>query len=223
MTTSGTYGFQAPVDDLLTEAWERIGLNPAALSGDHARSARRSLQAALIDWTNRGLNLWQIDNEIAPVPAGVSLFAAPAGTADILDMWINVGGQDIALMGVSRDEFAGIPNKAQTGRPTQFWSERRLGPDVIHLWPVPDQTYTLTINRLKQPQDVSALAQTVDAPVLWTEALYSELAARLAEKFAPARFTEKRALAEVAYRNAAGENRERVPLTLMPDMRGWAG
>ena len=66
MTTSGTYTWNPAIDDLLTEAWERLGLTTAALTGAVARSARRSLQLMLVDWTNRAVPLWQVEDVTLP-------------------------------------------------------------------------------------------------------------------------------------------------------------
>ncbi len=221
MATSGSYDFAPQVDDLLTEAWERCRLSPAVLTGDHARSARRSIMAMLIDWTNRGINLWQIDRQITVVAQGVQVVPGPLGTIDALEVTITAIGQlDIMLTPISRDEWAAISTKGLLGRPTQFWSERRTDGAVLHLWPVPDRSYSLAIYRLRMPQDVSSMTQTADAPVLWTEALYSGLAARLAGKYGTDQLEAKlSAQADRAYAAAAGENRERVPLTLLPVFR----
>ena len=220
MTTSGTYDFAPQIDDLLTEAWERCRLSPAVITGDHARSARRSLQAMLIDWTNRGINLWQVERQVTTAGPGVQTIPAPLGSVDVLEVGITAGGRDLLLAPMSRDEWAAMPSKALSGRPTCFWSERRVDGVMLHLWPVPDISYTLAINRLRMPQDVSSLAQTADAPVLWTEALYAGLASRLAGKYGTDALEAKlSSQADRAYAMAAGENRERVPLTLLPRIR----
>ena len=72
---------------------------------------------------------------------------------------------------------------------------------------------------MRLPQDVGALGNTIDAPVLWAEALAAGLAAKLAVKFAPERADMLEARAASTYSSAARENRERVPLTLRPVMR----
>jgi hypothetical protein len=220
VTTSGTYTFAPQVDELLLEAWERIGLSGSVMTGDIARSARRSLQYLLGDWTNRDLRLWQVERWNTTVLPGVQLIQAPPATVDILELVLTVSnGIEILLGRMSRDEWIGIPNKAQQARPNSFWIERRTDNPVIHLWPVPDKAYPLGVNRLRVPQDVSALSQTVDAPVLWAEAIASGLAAALALKFAPARYPLLKQLADAAYENAATETRERRPLTILPRSR----
>ena len=55
MTTSGTYAFgDIQQIDVITEAFERIGRNPASLSSNDIDSARRSLNFLFSDWSNNG-------------------------------------------------------------------------------------------------------------------------------------------------------------------------
>ena len=221
MATSGATTFLPVFDDLLLEAWERLGLSPTILTGDVARSARRSLQLMLLDWTNEGLQLWQVDRQGIPAVIGQAIYQGPPGTVDILEAWVTADGSDLMLSAMGRDEWAAIPSKAERGRPTQFWCERRRDLVVLHLWPVPDKAYPIRINRIRLPEDVGGLAQSPDVPVLWSEACAAGLAQRLALKYAPARFEMLKAEASEAYARANGEDRERVSLRVMPDMRGY--
>ena len=59
MTTSGTTTFDLSIDDLVEEAFERCGMRPQ--SGYQLNTARRSLNLLFLDWANRGLNLWTIE------------------------------------------------------------------------------------------------------------------------------------------------------------------
>lgn len=216
MTTSGTYATTFPIDDVLTEAWERLGKSPAIITAELAESARRSLQLMLIGWTNIKAPLWQI------VPVSLSLTAGTASVTlagqyvDVMDIYVTSGSVDYILGRVGRSDYVSYGTKTISGRPTQVWVDRQRDAPVLTFYPVPDKAYTATAYCLRQPQDVSALTQTADAPLLWAEALCSGLAAKLAEKFAPERLTEKVALAQDALAKAQGESRERVNMRIMP-------
>ena len=216
MTTSGTYAFALQADDLLTEAWERCGLNAEVLTSVHARSAMRSLSLALLAWTNAGMNLWQVDRQTISQGAGVASFTTAVATTDLLEVFASVNGQDLQLGALGRQEWMAISTKAATGRPTSYWVERITPVPIVHLWPVPDVSYSMTYSRIRQPQDLSLLFQTADAPTLWLDALAAELAARLAVKWAPDRVQGLRPEADRSFVLAAGENRERVPFKLTP-------
>jgi hypothetical protein len=69
MATSGTTTFNLSIDDLVEEAFERCGMR--ATSGYQLTSARRSLNLLFLDWANRGLNLWTIEQASIPLTAGV--------------------------------------------------------------------------------------------------------------------------------------------------------
>ena len=59
MATSGAVSFSPDVGELVEEAYERAGLQ--MVSGYDLRTARRSLDLMLMEWANRGINLWCVD------------------------------------------------------------------------------------------------------------------------------------------------------------------
>jgi hypothetical protein len=214
VTTSGTYLFNPSADDLLQEAWERLGKNPAELTGDVARAARRSLAYIQIEWTNRGLNLWQVDSQTLATVAATSSYTLASATIEPLDVSVTVSGIERTLSPIGRTDYAAIPTKSLAGVPTQYWAERQRDQTVLHLYPTPDAAYTVTYYRMREPQDVSALGQTLDAPMLWMDALAGGLAARLAVKYAPDRLGVLGPIYDAAIAAASRENRQRTPLKL---------
>ena len=57
-TTSGTATFDKTfsIEEILEESYERIGVQD--LNGFRLKSARRSLNIMLQEWSNRGLHYW---------------------------------------------------------------------------------------------------------------------------------------------------------------------
>lgn len=216
MTTSGSYAFDLVGDELLDEAWERCGLDPRQITERHVVSGLRSMQLLLTTWTNAGLNLWQVDRQTAALAADVATVTTPAGTTDILEAYVTVSGLDRLLSPIARDEWMGLSEKTLSGVPTTYWVERINAVPVIHLYPVQTTAMSLTYSRIRLPQDITALTQSVDAPALWFDALAAELALRLAGKFAQARLADLQANATKTFDLAAAENRERVSVTLIP-------
>lgn len=225
MTASGTYAFALETSDILTEAWERLTLDPAALTGAIARSAVRSLNLMLGQWATKGVNYWAVE-----LVANVALtqgdqdIATPAGTIDILNMSIEQTtlnpGNVLPMPPIGRAEWMGIVNKTTQSRPTQFWLEKILPTPVIHLYPAPDaNAAVISYYRIRQLQDFNALAlQNPDVPWMYYNALCAGLAGYLAEKYAPAQWKDKMAAGQAAYDDAFAEDRERVPLTLTIDL-----
>lgn len=219
MTTSGTYTFSLDASDIMAEAWERCGKDPATLEGAQTRSARRSFNLMFIDWSNAGAsNLWAVERQTLSLTAGTNSYTLPVGTVDVIEANLFDGTTETVLTPLTRDQYAAIPVKTIQARSSQFWVERILPLPVIHLYATPDQAYTLIYYRLRQLQDVGAMTETMDAPTLWLEAICAGLAARLAQKWAPDRQVDLGQAAVLAYAKAAGETRERAPFTAQPNM-----
>ena len=129
MTTSGTTAFNLDLNNLIEEAFERCGQE--LRTGYDMRTARRSLNLLTIEWANRGINLWTIEQGQIDMVTGQSLYPMPAHTIDFLDTVIrqNNGVQsnqiDINITRISESTYATIPNKLTTGRPIQVWINRQ--------------------------------------------------------------------------------------------------
>ena len=72
MTTSGTKTFELDVSEYIEEAFERCGIE--VRTGYDLRSARRSLNLLLAEWSNRGLNQWTIAQESVTVTSAASTY-----------------------------------------------------------------------------------------------------------------------------------------------------
>ena len=131
MTTTGSTAFNLDMNDLIEEAFERCGLE--VRSGYDFRTARRSLNLLTIEWANRGINLWTVEQGQIIMNTQQALYALPVDTIDILDASTrtNNGSQsnqiDINLSRISEPTYMTIPNKNTTGRPVQMWINRQSG------------------------------------------------------------------------------------------------
>jgi hypothetical protein len=131
MSTTGTTAFNLDINDLIEEAFERCGLE--VRSGYDFRTARRSLNLLTIEWANRGINLWTVEQGQIVMNTNQALYALPVNTIDILDASTrtNNGSQsnqtDINLSRISEPVYMAIPNKNANGRPVQMWINRQSG------------------------------------------------------------------------------------------------
>lgn len=131
MATSGTTGFNLDLTELTEEAFERCGAEMR--SGYDLRTARRSLNLLTIEWANKGINLWTIEQGQIPINinAGQISYPLPVDTIDLLDSVIRTGtGQnqvDINLSRISESTYSTIPTKNAYGRPIQIWIDRQSG------------------------------------------------------------------------------------------------
>ena len=129
-STTGTTLFNLNMNDLIEEAFERCGLE--LRTGYDFRTARRSLNLLTIEWANRGINLWTIEEGQIPMTTGQITYALPVDTIDLLSMVTRTGNggpnqQDININRISEDTYSTIPNKLATGRPIQVWINRQTG------------------------------------------------------------------------------------------------
>jgi len=230
MTTTGTTSFNLDLNSLVEEAFERCGAE--LRTGYDLRTARRSLNLLTMEWANRGINLWTIDEGTIPLVQGIAQYGLPVDTVDILDHVVRTGtsqGQtDITISRISVDTYSTIPNKNAQGRPIQLWYNRLGGQDdptgvqypTINVWPVPEQSdfYTLVVWRLRRIQDAGDGVNTQDIPYRFLPCLVAGLAYHLSKKVPGAleRTGMLKAEYEELWQQAADEDREKAPLRIAP-------
>ena len=220
MTVSGSKTFELDVADYIIEAFERCGLD--SRTGYDFRTAQRSLNLLLAEWANRGLNQWTIERASITLSAGTTTYPLGASTIDILSAAIrmdqNVGTQnqtDLTIDRISRDQYLNIPNKLTRARPVQFVVERSIAPQVT-VWPAPDQTYYLVIDKLVRMDDAGSGVNTIQIPFRFYPCLAAGLAYYIAMKKAPDRVQLLKAVYDEEFERAAQEDRDRAPLQLTP-------
>jgi hypothetical protein len=130
MTTSGTASFNLEVTDLIEEAFERCGAE--LRTGYNLRTARRSMNLLTIEWANRGINLWTIEEGSIPLVAGTATYNLPVDTIDLLEHVVRTSPgtsnqTDINISRISVSTYSSIPNKTSQGRPIQIYVDRRSG------------------------------------------------------------------------------------------------
>jgi hypothetical protein len=170
-----------------------------------------------------GSNTWFV----IPVPIFGQYFRiieTGGATLNIQELYFNTALLDIPITRISRSDYIDIPNKAQTGRPTSFWVDRQINPN-IYIWPTPTQPYNnLFYTRVRMLQDIGSLINMAEIPQRFYDALTAGLAIRLAVKYSPDK--ERLMLLKEEYRDAfdmaAREDAERVPLRIFGSYEsGW--
>jgi hypothetical protein len=160
-TTSGLDTFNLELTDLVEEAFERCGLEQR--SGYDLRTARRSLNLLTIEWANRGINLWTIEQGQILMNTGQAIYPIPVDTIDLLDTVVRTNnGQgnnqiDINITRISESTYITIPNKNANGRPIQVWINRQSG-QVAKIpqttlaagYPISDVSTTITLTDVSQ-------------------------------------------------------------------------
>jgi len=220
MTVSGTKTFELDVAEYIEEAFERCGIE--IRTGYDQRTARRSLNLLLAEWANRGLNQWTIQTASITLSAGTDTYSLNQYDIDILAAVIRytdgVGSQnqqDLTIDRISRETYLNIPNKLTQARPVQYFVDRSITPS-IKVWPTPDTTYYLVVDKLVRMDDVSSSVNTLQVPFRFYPCLAAGLAYYIAMKKAPDRVQLLKAMYEEEFTRAAAEDRDRASLQLVP-------
>jgi hypothetical protein len=134
MATTGSTAFNLDVNDLIEEAFERCGKE--LRTGYDFKTARRSLNLLTIEWANRGINLWTVEQGVIPMVTGQAMYPYPADTIDLMDMVIrqNNGTSnqiDINISRIAEPTYMSIPNKLTQGRPIQVYINRQSGQENL--------------------------------------------------------------------------------------------
>ena len=218
MATSGTRAFSLDVATAIEEAYELAGLE--ARTSYDAVTARRSLNIMFADWSNRGIQMWQITKVELTLTEGTSEYTINSYDIDILDAYIQktVSGivTDYALDRVDRNEFISIPNKATKARSTEYWLERLKTP-VIHLYPTPENSIDKLIYYVwLRIEDNTTQIDDVDIPSRFMPCLVSGLAYYLCLKKNAQKLPDIKEQYEQDLANAIAYDEDRSPLRLVP-------
>jgi hypothetical protein len=234
MTTTGAALFNMDLSEIIEDAFERVGSE--ARSGYDFKTARRSLNLLLMEWSNKGINLWCVEEGSIPMVTGQAVYTLPIDTIDLLDHVIRTGsGQnqsDITISRISGSTYSTIPNKNALGKPIQVWINRQSGATTptgvsnptINVWPTPQSPgsqYTFIYWRLRRMQDAGDAVNTQDIPFRFLPALIAGLAYYLSMKLPGVDVQRAQALKMVydeQFDLAAQEDREKAPVRMVPRM-----
>ena len=210
-TTSGTVTFDKTfaVDDLISEAYERIGSQ--VTSGYQLKSARRSLNIMFQEWGNRGLHYWEVAESNIDLIEGQTEYtfyrASGDGTSSSTNATSNVYGvadileatlrtdrtatdqADSALTKIDRSTYSALSNKLSKGTPSKYFVQRFVDKTTITVYPTADSSNAskdLHFYYVKRIQDADGTyTDATDVPFRFVPCMVSGLAFYLAQKFQP--------------------------------------
>jgi len=230
-TYASTAAFDLSIDEIVEEAFERCGLQDR--TGYQLKTARRSLNLLLAEWSNRGLNLWTIQKQTAALAAsttsltGTALFGATADDAsqivEITDMVIrDSSNNEYSCSPISRSTYLNYTVKTSGGRPTQYYFEKTINP-TLFLYPAADTAYTVVYYAMLRMKDSGAYTNNNEIPFSFLPCLTAGLAYYIALKYAPERTQVLKLVYEEEFRRAADTNRGNVSSHFVPKIGITAG
>ena len=230
-TYASTADFNLSISEIIEEAFERCGIQDR--SGYELKTARRSLNLLLAEWSNRGLKLWTIQKQTAALAAdttslsGTALFGAGANAAseivEITDMVIrDSSNNEYSCSPISRSTYLNYTVKTSGGRPTQFYFEKTINP-TLYLYPAADVAYTVVYYAMLRMKDSGAYTNNAEIPFSFLPCLTAGLAYYIALKYAPERTQILKIAYEEEFRRAADTNRGNVSSHFVPQLGIIAG
>lgn len=223
---------------IIEDAYDSIGRREDTLSSADLASARRSLETLFAQWANDDVNIWKIaEDTTATVASTASYSMGSSGTpiVDVLNVSIRTSdGFDTTLEPISQADYQLLPNKTQTGKPTQYTTFRTTTGVTLKLYPVPNAVYTLTYHTVNYVTPPSTYDGTVDLPRKFKPALVYGLAYLLSMKnkmeagpdgtvtkagTSPADRQELSRLYLDFYTKAKDADREKAPFIAVPFVR----
>lgn len=132
---------------------------------------------------------------------------------------------EIPLARLNRDDYTNLPNKFfPSQRPLQYWFDRQVRQPVMRLWPMPNAQAVhqqIVVWAHRQIMDVGAMAQEIEVPQRWYDAVVSGLAARIAQAETdvnPALLPGLLQTAAMTLSFAQMEERDNSPMRMAPNI-----
>ena len=241
-TTSGTVTFDKTfaVDDLIAEAYERIGSQ--VTSGYQLKTARRSLNIMFQEWGNRGLHYWEVAESNIDLIEGQTEYtfyrASGDGTSSSTNATSNVYGvadileatlrtdrtatdqADSALTKIDRSTYSALSNKLSKGTPSKYFVQRFVDKTTITVYPTADSSNAskdLHFYYVKRIQDAdSTYTDATDVPFRFVPCMVSGLAFYLAQKFNPQLVQQTKMLYEDELARALSEDGSSTSVHITP-------
>ena len=216
MALSGSTNFEPNVAEFIEEAFERCGLE--LRTGYDLKTARRSINLMLAEWANRGLNQWTIEQRTQALTADDVDYTLGTDVIDVLSVVVRRSGTDFNVSRISRDTYLSIPTKTTTGRPTQYFLDRQITPN-LKIWPAPENsTDVIHYDALTRIQDADTMQNTLEIPFRFYPCLAAGLAYYIALKRAPERIQLLKTSYEEEFDRAMAEDRDRSSFTITPSL-----
>jgi len=138
-----------------------------------------------------------------------------------LSLVVRRDNTDYALDRISRDEYLNIPTKTTTGRPTQYFVDRQITPE-LKVWPLPENSTDIIVyDALTRMDDADTFTNTLSVPFRFYPALAAGLAYYMSLKRAPDRMQILKSVYEEELNRAMDEDRDRASYRVAPSLRNY--
>tara|TARA_B100000780_G_scaffold186669_1_gene131094 strand:+ start:163 stop:858 length:696 start_codon:yes stop_codon:yes gene_type:complete len=231
MATSGTTAFTLDLADIMEEAYDLCGSE--LRSGYDYRGAKRALNLIFLEWQNKGLNLWKIEQGTQTLVAGTGSYEIESSALEVVDAFIRTDAGEITnqfdqrLNRISRTEYNHQAVKLLQSKPTQFFVDKGTSSNSIVLWATPDasETYTLVYDYIKRIEDAGDVASNnPDVPSRYLPCLTYALAYNLACKMPEAqnRVPMIKQRYDELWNDVSDADRDKASVRFVPDLSSYS-
>lgn len=181
MSTSGKRQFTLTVDEVLREAFERLGGEPVL--GAELASARRSLNIVITNLINKGILTFTLNNIFVTCSTSQVSYDLPTSVVDVLFMALRRDDTDREMTRINFTDYLRIPNKTRAGTPSQYMVDRKYTGPTVYIWQASTtSTDVLNILTERRIQDIINSNEDIGIPWRFMPVLASGLAFLIATK-----------------------------------------
>lgn len=117
LPTSGTFNFQSiQIELIIREAFERIGISGEFIEPIKLESAKRSIDLIFLEWMNKSVNLWTIENAYLSLSPLQGVYTLPEYVSNIIQANLRTSTRLVTPDGVATAS-SGIAANAFDGNP----------------------------------------------------------------------------------------------------------
>lgn len=174
------------VQDSIEEAFERCGVDPKGITGEHVESASRSITLLLSAWNNDSVDFWKVVSGSTHLQTvEEQQWTLPDDCVDVLSIGVLRDQYLTPMLLISRDDWFSLPDRAlASGMATRLWTERLISSVTAHVYPMAENsTDVLVFDYMQLFQDSTILQGSPDVPPLWLAAFVDGLTFFLSRKF----------------------------------------
>lgn len=219
-STSGTKLFNLSWDEILEEAYDRVG--GEHITGRDALTARRSMNLLLIDLMNREIPIAALEEREVTVQSSVAEYTLSADVMTVMYAVLARSSVEIVMDKKSLFDFKALPKKDQTGRPTLYTTHEDTSAVTLKLWPMPENnTDIFKYWAVVRIDDITRQDQYVELPVRALPMIVSGLAYYIALKRIPDNMQKVAMLKsefEETMKRFTDADRERSSLFVIPGL-----
>lgn len=170
MSTSGTYSFGSPQSEqIIRDAYERIGIDPSLLTEKQINSAQRSINFILQEWVNKGNNLWTIRRGMIGLIPNQNTYNLPLGLIDIKTAALRTSIRNLG--GTAFSSAGGTASNAFDGNPATACTQTAPNGYISYNWGIATYAISMVGVQSNATLNYTLVCETSNDNVTWTNAL----------------------------------------------------